>query len=209
MKGKKVLASCYVIQVKKGYFDAESLVDALNVNEDRIRNFLSHALSHDFINTIKGDKFILTDKGRKLFKVIFTAGSYDIIHIGHIATLEAAKKLGDVLTVVVARDDTIRKIKGREPVIPEEHRVILLNKIKPVDLAILGSKKSWIDSVEKVKPDIIALGKDQKIDASELKEKLLERSLDPEIVRLNTWINDELAKTTNIIKKIKNLNTSL
>ncbi|MHA1239119.1 MAG: adenylyltransferase/cytidyltransferase family protein [Candidatus Odinarchaeia archaeon] len=201
MKGKKVLASCYVIQVKKGYFDAESLVDALNVNEDRIRNFLSHALSHDFINTIKGDKFILTDKGRKLFKVIFTAGSYDIIHIGHIATLEAAKKLGDVLTVVVARDDTIRKIKGREPVIPEEHRVILLNKIKPVDLAILGSKKSWIDSVEKVKPDIIALG--------ELKEKLLERSLDPEIVRLNTWINDELAKTTNIIKKIKNLNTSL
>lgn len=93
------------------------------------------------------------------------AGCFDLLHYGHLRYLEEAKKLGGEgaeLVVVVARDSTIMKRKGRPPVMKEEDRRSLVEALKPVDRAILGGVDFDTELViREVKPDIIALGYDQ------------------------------------------------
>uniref|UniRef100_A0A7C3IKL4 FAD synthase n=1 Tax=Candidatus Methanomethylicus mesodigestus TaxID=1867258 RepID=A0A7C3IKL4_9CREN len=93
------------------------------------------------------------------------AGCFDLLHYGHLRYLEEAKKLGGEgaeLVVVVARDSTIMRRKGRPPVMKEEDRRALVEALKPVDRAILGGVDFDTELViREVKPDIIALGYDQ------------------------------------------------
>lgn len=96
---------------------------------------------------------------------MLAAGCFDLLHYGHLRYLEEARKLGGEraeLIVVVARDSTILKRKGRLPVMKEDHRKALVEALKPVDSAILGGPDMDTARVIKaVKPDIIALGYDQ------------------------------------------------
>ncbi len=96
---------------------------------------------------------------------VLAAGCFDLLHYGHLRYLEEAKKLGGEgaeLIVVVARDSTIIRRKGRAPVMKEEDRRALVEGLKPVDSAILGGTNMDTASVIRaVKPDIIALGYDQ------------------------------------------------
>ena len=69
---------------------------------------------------------------------IIVVGTFDILHLGHLWLLNKAKEYGDWLTVVVARDETVRLIKGKKPVFPEEERLELLKNLKMVDEAVLG-----------------------------------------------------------------------
>jgi len=97
--------------------------------------------------------------------VILAAGCFDLLHYGHLRYLEEAKKLGGdnaELIVVVARDSTIVKRKGRPPVMKEEDRRALVEGLKPVDRAILGGTElDTAKVIREVKPSIIALGYDQ------------------------------------------------
>src|SRR5512137_823053 len=68
-------------------------------------------------------------KGRG--KLVLATGVFDILHLGHLYYLMEAKKLGDRLVVVVARDDTARRVK-RAPIVPEHLRVEMLKGLKPV-----------------------------------------------------------------------------
>ncbi|MFN3654795.1 MAG: adenylyltransferase/cytidyltransferase family protein, partial [Candidatus Nitrosotenuis sp.] len=86
---------------------------------------------------------------------------FDIIHPGHIHTLNAAKALGDVLVVVVATANTAVKLKKRKPLHTEEQRQELISSLSMVDLCIVGHEGDIFKTVEKVRPDIIALGYDQ------------------------------------------------
>ncbi|MFQ6051322.1 MAG: adenylyltransferase/cytidyltransferase family protein [Candidatus Hydrothermarchaeota archaeon] len=104
-------------------------------------------------------------------------GVFDIIHPGHIYYLEEAKKLGDELIVIVARDKTVRNRK-REPVIEEKQRLEVVKALKPVDEAFLGSEKDIFDSVKKIRPDIIALGPNQDVNEEWLKKELKKRGFD-------------------------------
>lgn len=98
-------------------------------------------------------------------KRVLAAGCFDLLHYGHLRYLEEAKKLGGEgaeLVVVVARDSTIMRRKGRPPVMKEEDRRALVEALKPVDRAILGGVDFDTELViREVKPDIIALGYDQ------------------------------------------------
>ncbi len=112
------------------------------------------------------------DRAQKQMRIrILAAGCFDLLHYGHLRYLEEAKKLGGKraeLIVVVARDSTILKRKGRLPVMKEEHRRILVEALKPVDSAILGgADMDTARVIRDVKPDIIALGYDQE-DLAEL-----------------------------------------
>jgi FAD synthetase len=114
------------------------------------------------------------------------AGTFDIIHEGHIKMLWSAKSLaGDdgELVVVVARDENVRKYKKREPILEESIRAYIVKNLKPVDRVVLGERDP-IESVLKLRPDVIALGYDQWADENWLREELLKRGLDVEIVRL-------------------------
>jgi FAD synthetase len=131
-------------------------------------------------------------------------GTFDIIHPGHIYYLSEASKLG-LVYAVVARDSTVRRVKGREPVNDELTRLEVVNSLKFVYKAVLGDEENIFKSIEVVKPDVILLGPDQPVD-----ERLISRYLDTiglkaEVLRLPSRYKSETASTTNIINRILKL----
>jgi FAD synthetase len=133
---------------------------------------------------------------------VMATGTFDILHMGHIYYLKEAKKLGDRLVVVVACDETVRKLK-HEPITSEQLRLGLIKELAVVDEAYLGRKDDIYTIVEEIKPDIIALGFDQVHDKNELQRELRKRGLNTRVVRLEKLKGmDDLDGTRHIIAKI-------
>ncbi len=116
-------------------------------------------------------------------------GAFDIIHPGHLNLLQQAANLGKV-TVVVARDTTIGKVKNRPPFYLEQQRVDELKKIKLIDQVILGDSTNPYKVLVDLKPDIILLGYDQKIFTEQLPGELKKINLQPTIIRAKPWLAD-------------------
>lgn len=134
---------------------------------------------------------------------VVAGGVFDILHVGHLYFLEKAKELGDELIVIIARDSTVMKRKGRKPIFPENLRKRLVEALKPVDKAVLGyENEDMYKIIEELKPDIIAIGYDQDFDPEEMKKELLKRGLRVEVVRIGKYYHD-LAGTSRIIRKLK------
>ncbi|MFH0927577.1 MAG: adenylyltransferase/cytidyltransferase family protein [Candidatus Micrarchaeota archaeon] len=108
----------------------------------------------------KGEKYFIKPEFRKLIIIAMTGGVFDIIHPGHVLALTEAKKHGDMLIVAIATDETVKKIKQREPMHAQKERVEMVNALKPVDLAIPGGK-DWRQTLAQVSPDIVIFGYDQ------------------------------------------------
>ncbi len=131
----------------------------------------------------------LTDFGRDAIKVVLVGGVFDLIHPGHIHTLKAAKSLGDVLVVVVARTSTALKIKKDRKIYHDEDlRRELVSSLNFVDLAIIGREGTLYDTVAYVGPDIIALGYDQAHTERDVAENCKKLNLNVRVVRLSTPI---------------------
>lgn len=101
----------------------------------------------------------IKDKGKK---IILAGGCFDILHIGHIAFLEKAKKAGDILILLLESDEAIKKFKGKNrPINPQKHRARVLSAIEFVDIVItlpkLFKTPDYQELVSKIKPDIIAV----------------------------------------------------
>tara|TARA_B100001250_G_C19734750_1_gene760244 strand:+ start:216 stop:656 length:441 start_codon:yes stop_codon:yes gene_type:complete len=133
---------------------------------------------------------------------VVATGVFDIIHSGHAHFFNAAKEHGDELVVIVANDDTVRKMKG-EPILSADMRAEVVSHMKPVDRAVIGRTGDMLDIiVEEIKPDVIALGYDQRLfTTSELEDKLSDRGLKVKVVRLPEMEQD-LAGSRKIIAKI-------
>ena len=130
-------------------------------------------------------------------KKIATFGVFDLIHPGHVKFLEKCKSLvkNSELIVVIARDATAVKEKGKKPIMSEEHRKYVIQSLKPVDKTILGNEGSdKLKIVEEIKPDIIVLGYDQTWDEKGLKKELEKRGLKIQIIRLKKY--DEISSTS-------------
>tara|TARA_Y100000310_G_scaffold276112_1_gene293047 strand:- start:1770 stop:2183 length:414 start_codon:yes stop_codon:yes gene_type:complete len=134
---------------------------------------------------------------------VMCAGTFDIIHKGHLFYLNEAKKLGDKLVVVVGRDSTVSKIKNEEPVNDENERLEAVKGLEVVDLAVLGKKSNLFDILEEVKPDVICLGYDQRVEEEDLEKELKKRKIKSKIVRIKGYKVDKY-KTSKIKDKIKN-----
>ena len=139
----------------------------------------------------------LTKKGRSRIKVVFTGGGNEIIHPGHLYTMEQAKSLGDVLVVVLARSSTIRRRKGREPVAKESDRLALMSSLRLVDAAILGARGSIYQTLERVGPDVVALGYDQHHAEKDIRREASMRRMRLRVVRLKAM--DPSIKTSKIV----------
>ncbi len=182
---KALLASVYVSNIEPtiGYVDRlrSRMYLPIEIFDDKIQHLISIGLLE------KATTPRLTFLGRDALKVVLVGGVFDVIHPGHIHTLKAAKQHGDVLVVVVARTSTAAKIKqGRKIYHGENLRRELVSSLSFVDLAIVGSEVSLYDTVERVSPDIIALGYDQIHSEKEISENCKDRNLTVRIIRLNT-----------------------
>src|SRR5439155_1741679 len=116
-------------------------------------------------------------------------GVFDLLHPGHLYFLREARKLGDELWVVVARDRTARRFK-HEPITPEDSRLQLVEALKPVDRAVLGHEGNIYDILDEIRPDVIAIGFDQVHDEDRILEECRKRGLSTKVVRLPKFEGD-------------------
>ncbi len=129
---------------------------------------------------------ILEELQNSSSKIVLAGGVFDIIHPGHINTLNAAKKLGDTLVVVVATDKTALKMKKRKPLHSAELRQELVSSLSMVDLCIIGDEDDIFKTVDLVKPQIIALGYDQTHQEKYITEGCRKINLDVTVARLES-----------------------
>jgi len=132
---------------------------------------------------------------------VMAVGVFDLLHLGHVHYLTEAKKLGDELIVVVARDSTAKNFK-HEPITSEEMRRLLVEALKPVDKAVLGHEGNIYEILDEIKPDIVALGYDQKHDEEQIIAECQKRGLDNvKVVRMPKFEGD-LDGTRKIVRKV-------
>ena len=121
-------------------------------------------------------------------KIVLAGGVFDIIHPGHIHTLNAAKALADVLVVAIATDKTAQKMKKRQPLHNQELRRELVSCLSMVDKAIVGHEDDIFETVRAIKPDIIVLGYDQIHQEQFISDGCKRINLDVKIVRLESTV---------------------
>ena len=131
-------------------------------------------------------------------------GSFDILHPGHIHYLEHASRYGRLI-VVVARDESIRMLKGRKPLFDEKSRLALVGALKPVNKAVLGNRiknpAGIYRILSKYRPDFIVLGYDQEIDVLKLVSALEKYKIGAEIKRERPFRSD-VFKSSRLRKMI-------
>lgn len=146
-------------------------------------------------------KEILSDLKKKGKRIVFTNGCFDILHIGHIAYLQEAKRQGDILVVAVNSDDSAKRLKGiGRPIMSQEDRAKILASLEGIDFVTIFNDDTPLSIVKELNPDVIVKGgdwKEDKIIGGEYVKKMGGR-----VVTI-PYLKDY--STTSIIEKIKNL----
>lgn len=133
-------------------------------------------------------------------KIVFTNGCFDIIHSGHVAYLNEAKKLGDILIVGMNSDESVSRLKGpTRPVNREQDRKFVLENLKSVDYVEIFSEDTPLNLIKHIKPSILVKGGDWKIE--QIVGGDFVKALGGEVYSLK-FIDGY--STTSIIEKIKN-----
>ena len=130
-------------------------------------------------------------------KRVMIFGTFDILHLGHFHIFMKARKMGDEVVAVIARDINVQKIKGQKAFHSEQERKFILSRIDLIDHAVLGDKKDVYKMIKKMKPYIILLGYDQTNFADKLQENLEKNNLKTKVVRAKPF-NSRHYKTTKI-----------
>lgn len=199
---KKILCQIFLNNLEKKR-TVKNIQKYLDIEKKELDRIINNLISKQLVKKIK-TSYILTEKGRKNIKVVFTGGVYDIIHPGHIHTLKNSKQEGDLLIVSIARDNRVIKIKGRKPINNEKMRTILVSAIRYVDFTVLGSKGDIFGIVKKIKPNVITIGYDQTHQINELKKRVKINNLNIKIKKLDSPIPH--VKSSDLRTKYKKSN---
>ena len=196
---KAILTAIYVSSLDSEILPLEYIKNRTTISEDLFRQKIDKMIEDGFVE--KSDPLRLTFLGRGLLKIVLIGGVFDIVHPGHIHTLKDAKSQGDILVVVVARSSTALKINKHRKIYHDEYlRRELVSSIRYVDYAIIGREGTLYDTVEFVKPDIIALGYDQIHTEKEIAVNCSKRGINTQIIRLNTPVPG--SKSTQIKEEL-------
>ena len=183
---KTVLTIMYVCQIQ-GISPLELIKEKTTISSEQINFVIDDLVKNQLLNE---DRITLTEIGRNSLKVVLAGGVFDIIHPGHIYTLKAAKALGDVLAVVVATDNTAIKMKKRRPLHSQEQRQELVESLTMVDICLIGQEDDMFKTVDRVKPQIIALGYDQVHQEKFITDGCKRIKLETTVARLKSPIPD-------------------
>jgi len=138
---------------------------------------------------------------------VVVAGTFDIIHPGHLELFRYASTLGD-LYVIVSRDANAEKIKGRPPVLDEKTRLEIVSSIKYVKRAVLGDLIDIFKPLEEIRPDIVVLGPDQLVSEEQVEREVETRTGHrPQVIRFpakkrHGWISSSSDIITKICKQL-------
>lgn len=130
--------------------------------------------------------------------VVTTNGCFDVLHLGHLRYLQAARQLGDMLVVAVNSDSSVRHLKGENrPLVPEDERAEMLAGLECVDYVVIFPELTPISLLSELKPNIHVKGGDYQL------EQLIER----DVVEANggeviVGLNVPGKSTTNLIEVI-------
>jgi FAD synthetase len=137
---------------------------------------------------------------------VLAAGVFDLLHYGHIRYLEEAKKTGGPdsrLVVIVARDETVRRQKESDPIIPEDQRRAVIEALRVVDEALLGFEDLDLDRVlQQVKPDIVVVGHDQMAIKNQVEKINKAREMQIRIIQISQFGEDDLNSSSKIKSRI-------
>ena len=184
----------YVSQLDKNSV-LELIKEKTLLSDSQIESKIEGLVQNQLVNE---NRDALTEKGIKSLHVVLAGGVFDIIHPGHISTLNAAKKLGDILVVVVATDNTAIKMKKQKPLHTQDQRKELVNSLTIVDLCLIGHEGDIFKTVNQVRPQTIALGYDQVHQEKFITEGCKKINLDAKVARLQSPIPDS---SSSSIKK--------
>ena len=138
--------------------------------------------------------------------IVLASGVFDLLHYGHIRFLEEAKKTGGPgarLIVIVASDETVTRLMGRPPVIPDNQRRALIEALTVVDEALIGYRDVDMEKVlDRVKPDIVAVGHDQGDIEDEVKRVTKQNGLKIMVERIGRFGPDDLNSSSKIKRRI-------
>ena len=139
----------------------------------------------------------MNNSKKKILVMVF--GTFDYLHAGHENLFTQARELGDEIITIIARDETVKKIKGHLPDHNEKERLKNLQATDWSNLVILGNKKDKTKVIKDYSPDVIALGYDQFAFTYRLEKMLMDIRLDAKIVRLKPYRPDMYK--SSIVKK--------
>ncbi len=92
--------------------------------------------------------------------VVYTVGTFDLLHVGHLALLEYCKSLGDTVAIGVASDEVVMLYKPKIPVIPLDQRMEMLKALSCVDIVMPYHELDYLTVCKEVKADIFVIGED-------------------------------------------------
>ena len=132
-------------------------------------------------------------------RVVFTSGCFDLLHVGHVRSLEQARALGDRLLVAVNADATVRRLKGTgRPVVPARQRAEVLAALACVDWVTTFAEPTPRESLRRIRPDVFAKGGDWPL--ATLRAQDVPDELDVEVRRLRQVPG---ARTSGIVERIR------
>ncbi len=107
-------------------------------------------------------------------RLVLTNGNFDLLHVGHVRYLEAARELGDILVVGINSDASVRTYKGPDrPVVPEKERAEIVAALRRVDYTVIFEEPTAVTLVQTLQPDIYVKGGDYEPGGKPLPEALI------------------------------------
>lgn len=200
--GQALGCGAYLEQLKRTEIGDFKLEDALVILEggqkptDRIH--LDNTGSYHSSNTPLQDDIL---KHLIPLKTVLVSGTFDGIHEGHKNYFQQARNHGQRLIAIIARNKTVEKIKSHTPLYSEKERVHFVKQCDEIDRVYLGVLDNELDFVASLKPDVIALGYDQKAYTENLEKEMKNRGLSVKIVRLEPFYPNKF-KSSLINKSI-------
>ncbi len=147
---------------------------------------------------LKKELVALRNKGRK---IVFTNGCFDILHVGHVRYLHAARQIGDVLVLALNSDSSVRAIKGpKRPLISEQERAVVVAALEAVDYVTIFSETTPLALIEYLQPDVLVKGGDWGEDQVVGREAVAKWGGKVVIIPVIKG-----ASTTNIVEKISSV----
>lgn len=134
--------------------------------------------------------------------LVMVFGTFDYLHAGHENLFKQARELGTEIIAIIARDKTVKTIKGENPDHNEKERLKNLEVTGWADKIVLGNSKDKSKVIKDFRPDVIALGYDQFAFTYRLEKLLMDIKLDAKIVRLKPYRPD-MYKSSILKKELK------